>query len=143
VARGFDASRIARPSLRTCIDPDLLSTPHLPGFARRLPHFVEKGARNRLMFDLPIAPVPPRFRALARLPILDTRATVTAFLIPGPTAGRRPIGEFPGAHRIFPQAKITGRFPDVHASIWRLGFKYAETLNVRRLMETAGDSFLK
>ena len=28
VARCFDASRIARPSLRTYIDPDLLSTPH-------------------------------------------------------------------------------------------------------------------
>jgi hypothetical protein len=28
MARCFDAGRTARPSLRTCVDPDLLSTPH-------------------------------------------------------------------------------------------------------------------
>src|SRR5208283_1001585 len=29
----------------------LLSTPHPSGFARHLPHFVEKGARNDLIFE--------------------------------------------------------------------------------------------
>jgi hypothetical protein len=32
-------------------DAFLLSAPHPSGFARHLPHFVEKGARNRLIFE--------------------------------------------------------------------------------------------
>ena len=45
--------RIARPSQRTCVDPDLLSTPHPSGFARHLPRFAEKGRRgDRLQLSI-------------------------------------------------------------------------------------------
>ena len=50
VARCCEAGRLARPRERTFDDAFLLSTPHPSGFARHLPRFAEKGARNRLMF---------------------------------------------------------------------------------------------
>ena len=51
MARCFDASRIARPSLRTCIDPDLLSTPH-PALRATFPASRRRGRlADRLQLD--------------------------------------------------------------------------------------------
>ena len=43
MVRFADAGTLARASRLTFIDAFLLSTPHPSGFARHLPHFVEKG----------------------------------------------------------------------------------------------------